>query len=920
MVRFLLLFVVGVLCPALGLADESLLLGTSQTSSQLNEFIDLLETRLAQSVQLVELKADSVEGWQQVDSPLDLQLLAIAPTLEEARSRHFIGLVPFADGQVGYLYQLAPRLDEQRQLLMQVVAEWMQPYRRQGTARSSALQSVDEAVAAARNGHFSQALTYLYQHLEKHRRDVRAYAETLVVLEWAGRYRDALALALSRADLQFPLYAIKSVIRSVRAGGFFADAEKFLIAGLHHAPEDPELLSLQVHLLADRGRLDEAERLSLQALKAYPQYADLWLAKYYLHVLQPDPYAALDAIQRANELVPSRYARRELFYSLERCGMPQLALSLLHDDPKVLTSDERFRLRRAANAMQIRWGAYEPASQDRHYAETDTALRDNDSLFVDMQSSGLEQEAEHRLGLLFDRLVALRDRRQMRQVVEQWEHLNRVAVALPDYALQAVADALLYLQRPEQAAELYAAIAERQPNNAEAWLGLYYSLHEANQFDQATALIERLFAQQAIWDRSKGYRVPEENPARLRFELAAALDRLYRNELEIAEERLGRLFHNGPHRSELRKAWGDLENARRHPRLAQSLFEQGLAVEPEHGGLQVALADSFMVRRQWRLAEKSIARQVELYPDEGSSLRLEDEWQRYRMRQLEGRISFGFGDSPSVDGQEIDWLLRSWTRPINYDWRLAAFIQNRFGKLPEGRAARTYGGVAFDRKTPELSLFGQLGLADTTGKRLSAELSGRYELSDRWAVLFAAARNGEAVSLRALETGSGGNQYQFGAEWWRNESLSAAVELSLLDYDDGNQRTGLAGSVRRRLQTGPVFQLDNVLRCATSQNSRSGGAYFAPGVDLMVEDGLQARWIGWRRYADTFTQRASLSTGGYWQQNYGWSLPFELGYAHEWELQQRRLFVEYGPAFSRRYYDGVAENNLGLYLAFSWRY
>ncbi|MDB4470778.1 hypothetical protein N9063_00680, partial [Deltaproteobacteria bacterium] len=549
-----------------------------------------------------------------------------------------------------------------------------------------------------------------------------------------------------------------------------------------------------------------------------------------------------------------------------------------------------------------------------------SALRQNESLLVEVQNVDGDQARVHQKVLLFDRIVALRDRLQMQQVVDQWEILNFGEIETPDYALQAVADALLYLRRPEESAEIYAAIAGRTPNNSAAWLGLYYSLHESNRYDQATELIERLVAEQAIWDRTKGYREPEENPARFAAELTAALDRLYRNELELAEEQLMRLYRQGPHHTDLRKAVGELENSRRHPRHAQQLFEQGLAVESEHSGLQVALADSFIVRRQWRLAEQSIARLQELYPDEGASLRLRDDWQRRNMRQLEGRISFGFGDSPDVDGQEIDWLLRDWTRPLDYDWRLAAFAQSRRADLPEGRSTRTYAGVAFERETPDLSLFGQLALSDASDDRWLAEVSGRYEVDDRWALLFGVARNGSAVSLRALETGSAGTEYRLGAEWWRNESLSVSGGFSLLDYDDGNQRTGFYASVRHRLLSGPTLQLDNIVRTSTTQNSRPGGAYFAPAADFSLEDELQLRWISWRWYTDTLTQRTSISSGGYWQQEHGWSVPFSLSYAHEWELQQQRLLVEYGSSFSRRSYDGTAENNLGLYLAFSWRY
>jgi biofilm PGA synthesis protein PgaA len=422
------------------------------------------------------------------------------------------------------------------------------------------------------------------------------------------------------------------------------------------------------------------------------------------------------------------------------------------------------------------------------------------------------------------------------------------------------------------------------------------------------------------WERRKGYREPEQNPDDFSADLVAGLDRLYRNELELAEQMIGDLYLNAPRNSELRKALGDVQSARRRPRAAQRLFEQGLAVEPKHPDLQAALADSFLLRRQWRLAEKSIARLHNLYPDEGTTLRLQDEWQRRNLRILEGRVSLGIGDSPSVAGRELDFLLRGWTRPLDYDWRLGAFIENRRAKLQEGDAVRTYVGGAFQRLSPDWSWLGQLGLADVARKPWSAELTGRYQPKDHWAAYFGLSRNGKAVALRALESGTGGNELLLGGEWWRHESLSASLEFSLLDYDDGNLRGSLSGSLRKRLRTGPTLMLDNIVRVTTTGNSQSGGFYFAPEADLLIEDELQLHWISWRWYADTFTQRASFSTGGYWQQNYGLSVPFGISYAHEWELLRRRLLIEYGPSISLNYYDGDAEAHFGLYLAFTWRY
>ena len=93
----------------------------------------------------------------------------------------------------------------------------------------------------------------------------------------------------------------------------------------------------------------------------------------------------------------------------------------------------------------VRWGAdTRPSEPAQRFDGTDAAIARLDKLLADLPRPPAEAATRRRL--LLDRLVALRDRVRMKEVVKEG-HALCSGGPLPPYAEEAYADALLYLRR-----------------------------------------------------------------------------------------------------------------------------------------------------------------------------------------------------------------------------------------------------------------------------------------------------------------------------------------------------------------------------------------------------------------------------------------------------------------------------------------
>jgi biofilm PGA synthesis protein PgaA len=316
--------------------------------------------------------------------------------------------------------------------------------------------------------------------------------------------------------------------------------------GLAQSPQNEDLAAGEIRSLADLGFTLDAIQAAQANLTRWGERLEVLLAAGYAATVQGKPVEALRYLDRALLVDPaSREAVHDRLLAIALMGAPQVSLALDDASPGALSDDERRKLEGDAVAALVRWGVFEPTSEAERFAATDRALAVLDGLILRWSAQGSEAH-QAILRARFDRMVALRDRVRMAEVIAEYEDLVKLAVPIPGYALVAAADASLYLRKPEQARDLYLRGLAVDPRNPETRLALFYAYVDLDDLYAAYRQIDAALADQAVWLRMKGLNDPLENPDHAAAELAAAEARLYADDLAEAHRRIARLTEAAP--------------------------------------------------------------------------------------------------------------------------------------------------------------------------------------------------------------------------------------------------------------------------------------------------------------------------------------------------------------------------------------
>jgi biofilm PGA synthesis protein PgaA len=361
------------------------------------------------------------------------------------------------------------------------------------TSGYSLPSDADAAMALAKAGQPDEAVRRLRMLLKSATADPAVALDLAALLQQTGKAAQAVSL-FEKSDLsRAPGYALLAAVRAWRDLKDFARAAALARQGLMRFPQEsvwPILLAL---ILADDGKAQEAlSLLALPAARAAPE-SDYLLAQAYAERRAGHPFDALrHYLALLTRQPPNGEARDAAVAILLEIRAPWAAARLAGEPPPLAIAADMA-------AAEIRWGPLESSRDPHHrFDETDRALGDLDRLIA-------RAEGDHALlgRLRLDRMVALRDRVRMTEVISEAEALHAAGVTLPSYAREALADALLYMRRPEDARAEYDAVLAADPGNRDARAGRFYASVEMEDFTTAYAEADALLEKQPVW---RGYR------------------------------------------------------------------------------------------------------------------------------------------------------------------------------------------------------------------------------------------------------------------------------------------------------------------------------------------------------------------------------------------------------------------------------
>ena len=754
----------------------------------------------------------------------------------------------------------------------------------------------------ARAGNTAEAQAALRAMLAAGTDDGLVAMDLTTLLQQDGKSSEAVAVFEKAASPESPDYALLAATRAYRDLRRYADADRLAREGMRRFPNDtvwPLILSL---VLSDEGNSAEALAVPRQPVAQRAPPVERLLAEAYAWRQAGDPFKAMRAYSDAIKAAPANPGVRvEAAGVLQDMGAPFGAEVIAGTRTPSIAADQA--------AAMVRWGAQVRSSDPaRRFDGTDAALARLDQLLAALPPPPAETGLRRRLRL--DRMVALRDRMRMQEAADEGEALS-VDGPLPQYAEEAYADALLYLQRPAAAREAYERVLAQSPKDVKARYGKFYASVELEDFATAYATIDALVDDEPIWRSYKDDASRYNNPERAYAQVTAAQARFYGNQLGEAWERITKFTDAAPADHNGRLALYQIANARGWPRRAEAEAQIAASLAPDDVGSKIALIEVAMANYRFVDAQRMMNDLLALYPQDQAVRRLARELDARRrwLFEAEARPSNSDGGGANASGQALTMQGRLTTPPIADNWRLFATAGYENAHPPEGFAERALVGAGVEWRIPDLTATLYPTQSWGTLPRPGGVATVDWLVTDQIRLSFAGELYSWDTPLRAMLFGITADEYAAKATYRWNESRSLSGSFAYLPFTDGNQRFTGGINFKQRLINLPGFDLTGLAEGYASSNNQPNAPYYNPTRDLALTGGLLAEHLLWRRYDNSLVQALTVDAGLYSEYGFPDNWIGTVNYEHRWRFDPLTEF-HYGVMLTRRVYDGSVENTL----------
>ena len=778
-------------------------------------------------------------------------------------------------------------------------------------AKLSSGQRRQTALQAAREGRFEVSLPAFVELVNEAPADIGIKADYIVVLTWAKKYQEALAVAVDTNIKSMPSYGVKALAKAARNTAQFPQALNYYQELINRDAKELDPALGKTLTLTDARKFAEAQTQLSKLRQQYPNNADVYRAMSYLGQQSKQPVVVIDANIRLLEINNQDLeAARALIIAAREAGATKQALALALQYPNAADQTEMNKINNDSAAQHIAWGQLNTKISAQRFADTDKALLKLDEACqcdwngLDLSSDKLNTGINR--NLVFDRMLALRDRYRMQDVITHYQQLNNAKIDPPAYVLNAAGDAYLYQRMPEEALKAYESSLIKDPTNIQTKFSKFYALIELEQHEQATKLIDELSQSLATYRNRPKNPVIRAEDNKLDADSKAYYARAYGDNLETAEQRFQALNNVGPMNSSVRMALGEIWRWRGWIERAEQSFYEVSNDYPDQVSPRINLANTHLDIRDWQLAETEIQPLVAEYPENLAVQALSQRWDLHNKNQLtmDGFSSKSAGSTFGNRSQGLNAVLYS--KPINYNYRAFVSTQYDHATFPEGTGRVLYPGVGLEYTNRDWRFSGQISQASLSKIGVSTTLTADYRMNDSWTFASTLDINSSQMPLRGLRVGTSGDLISASSTYRWSELTRAVAGVSYMKMDDGNQRQSISLTLDRRLITKPHYKLTTHLRMDTSHNSESNVNYFNPTRDMEVGAILDNEWLLWRRYERSFGHRLQVGAGEYWQQSFGSNTSWLISYEQQFKWDNR-FEIDYGISRTQHAYDGTNE-------------
>lgn len=781
-----------------------------------------------------------------------------------------------------------------------------------GDQRAAALQ-------AAKAGDYATALHELRLLNKAAPNDIGIFADYIVVLTQAKQPEAALNAGRQLNRDTAPIYALKALARAARDTGQYTTAINEYVNLIKRDRYNTDHQLGYVYSLIDAKHYAHAKRYLDKIQALHPSSLPVLQAMNYYGMAAKDYTLVMRSSRQILKQAPNNIsAQQHLIIATNRVGAPAQAQALMAKYPEAVSTRDQTVISSDKVAQHIRWGSYAPMTPTTRYAQTDKALAALDRI-CNCDWATLDLNQAENLKLALDRIVALRDRLRMKDALTQYQTIRSANKPVPNYALNAVGDAYLYLRQPEKSLAVYDAILKTDPNNAQVKRSRFYALLEAERIDEAQAWIAEVAdAEPAFLTRNKSP-IVRANPNKLSADVTRAMGYAYVDNHALAYNTLNQLAAKAPANTEIAVNQARVKNFRGWHHQAESDFERLIANNNQTDNMKLHLADTKMNLREYAQAEALVQEVSPNLSTKHSLLKqTKQRIARHHMRELDAGFSISDSSGNAIGSRNNNADATLYSRPIDQNYRVFGRLQHIDATFPEGdgRALSPSLGVEYrDRRWVADWRISRL-LHDGNG--VGSLARAQYRVDDYWSVNAEAGINTLEMPLRGLRAGTRANHLGVGVNYRWDERMFAGLNLRAVDMSDGNLRKSMSAFIDRNVVNLPKYKLNLALSASTSDNKNITTAnYFNPLRDYEYGISAENRWLTWRNYDRSFTQRLHLGVGNYYQENFGNSGTWRIEYGHEWQFDNL-LRLSYGIGRSKHDYDNASEYFNHFYGRINW--
>ncbi|GHB08771.1 poly-beta-1,6 N-acetyl-D-glucosamine export porin PgaA [Modicisalibacter luteus] len=772
-------------------------------------------------------------------------------------------------------------------------------------------------VVMARQGQLNEAIDGLAR-LYGRTGDRTVLSDLIALLVRDQRYQEALNACTACSVEDYSNASLETLGRAARLANDYERSQEFYQALTLRDPNNAQGW-LGLALTNIEQGFHETANWALTRYEERFGRTDEWFeARAYLAARSDNPIAELQARQLLVERQPQNEKEIKALYRLAvTLGARSAAERLMQDYLHVFTASDRLWLRYYDGVSKMRL-----AESTNDVARTEAGLVDLEAVISAPNADpGLVQRAQ------YDKVVALATLRRFRDAETLATQLETRNGTLPNYVLEARADALSGLGRPDEARKIYETLIASNPNlardvNNPRYESLVYAYADARQYDEAEQVLEEWKAEEPAsrWDFTGTQRI--NNPNYERVHHLDVMLSAWRGDEDVASERLDALIEQAPANASLWRIKGDLSRWRGWPRQAEEDYRKAAQFSapdernvPTYGILMTRLD-----RGDWRGSVETIEQRIEQDPPSVSLDSLARELREQRAGRLSVKGSRGDSTGAGVQSSR-DWRYEALLEAPRNDAGSRFFAQRigLFGEF-EGdplHAAYTAAGYEFNLYPATLKLAVGEGAQLNEDPLIWGEFS--YAFSDRWTGIFSAEINSDETPLRALRDDVYADLYRLEGRYRRDESGMGGVGLALMDLEDGNLRRAISGYWTEELYDHDEWAITGQLFAGASKNDEIETSYFNPGRDASVSGELELGYTLPLGYRKSFVQTLSLGSSSYWQEDYGSDSTWAVGYRHGWEFEPNVIF-EYGFSRQKSVYDGVPEYGNFITAGVEWRF